>query len=486
MSKPDPPAPPDPVATARASTGTNVSTAIANAYLNNVNQVTPQGSLNYNTTGNYSWTDPTTQQTYQIPTFTATQTLSPQQQAIQGQQEATQYNLAGMANAQSGRIASHLSSPMGPNNFNAGAYLDANPIVRQIAAQQGWDPEAAAKQWMSDGLQHPEYGRDVTSGYAPRAGDASRLLNVGTPATSFDDGGPLQMSLNTDYSRDRARVEDALFERLNPQLDRARTGIEQRLADQGIRYGSQAYTSAMDDYNRQANDARLGVTAAGGQEQQLAFNQTLGAGNFANQAQGQQFQQNAALGSFYNSGLAQQMAQAQSGFNASQAARNAYMNEQYALRNQPINEITSLMSGSQVQNPNFVNTPSTQIPTTDMAGLINNNFNQQMGIYGQQQQTYQQLIGGLMGLGAGALKMSDRRVKKDVEKMATVFAATPEGEQRELPIYEYAYKDDPASTRHVGPMAQDVERIDPRAVTEKKGVKHIHPRKVMGSILRAA
>ena len=140
MSKPDPPAPPDPVATARASTGTNVSTAIANAYLNNVNQVTPQGSLNYNTTGNYSWTDPTTQQTYQIPTFTATQTLSPQQQAIQGQQEATQYNLAGMANAQSGRIAGHLSNPMS------------------------------------------------TAG-APAAGDANRLLNIGAPATAFDDGG---------------------------------------------------------------------------------------------------------------------------------------------------------------------------------------------------------------------------------------------------------------------------------------------------------
>ena len=43
--------------------------------------------------------------------------------------------------------------------------------------------------------------------------------------------------------------------------------IEQRLSDQGIRYGSTAYTQAMDDYNRQSNDMRLAVTAAGGQEQ---------------------------------------------------------------------------------------------------------------------------------------------------------------------------------------------------------------------------
>jgi hypothetical protein len=56
----------------------------------------------------------------------------------------------------------------------------------------------------------------------------------------------------------------------------------------------------------------------------------------------------------------------------------------------------------------------------------------------------------------------------------------------ELPIYEYSYKDDPASIRHVGPMAQDVEKYDKRAVTEIGGVKHIYPSRVMGGILRAA
>ena len=47
MSKPDPPTPPNPYATAAAQTGTNVATGVANAYLNNVNQVTPQGNLTY-------------------------------------------------------------------------------------------------------------------------------------------------------------------------------------------------------------------------------------------------------------------------------------------------------------------------------------------------------------------------------------------------------------------------------------------------------
>jgi hypothetical protein len=38
---------------------------------------------------------------------------------------------------------------------------------------------------------------------------------------------------------------------------------------------------------------------------------------------------------------------------------------------------------------------------------------------------------------------------------------------------------------HIGPMAQDVEKIDPDAVQEIGGVKHIDKDQVMGSILRA-
>ena len=82
MSKPDAPTPPNPYQTAAAQTGTNVSTGVANAFLNNINQITPEGSLNYDVTGNYSWTDPSTGQTYNIPRFTSTQTLSPSGQAL--------------------------------------------------------------------------------------------------------------------------------------------------------------------------------------------------------------------------------------------------------------------------------------------------------------------------------------------------------------------------------------------------------------------
>ena len=95
---------------------------------------------------------------------------------------------------------------------------------------------------------------------------------------------------------DRARVEQALYGRIDPQLQIERSNIEQRLADQGIRYGSQAYGNAMMDYSRQANDARLAVTQTAGQEQQRMMEMAAQRAAFQNQAQSNAFQQMAMRG----------------------------------------------------------------------------------------------------------------------------------------------------------------------------------------------
>jgi hypothetical protein len=217
--------------------------------------------------------------------------------------------------------------------------------------------------------------------------------------------------------------------------------------------------------------------------QQQQYQQMLGAGSFANAAQQQQNAQNASAMGFANAGLAQQLAQAQAGFNASNAQRNQWMQEQYAQRNQPLNEIAALMSGSQVQQPNWLNQPGSQIATTDIGGLINQNFAQQSQNYQTANQNWQNTMGGILGLGAGLLK-SDERVKENIVPLGTVFAATTAGKAKKLPISEWSYKGE--SARHTGPMAQDVEKIDKGAVKTIDGVKHIDPQRVMGSILRAA
>src|SRR4249919_716871 len=104
MSKPDPPTPPNPIATAAAQTGTNVSTGVANAFLNNVNQNTPQGSLSYDVTGNYSWNDPSTGQTYSIPRFTSTQSLNATQQNLQNTSDQTKQALGNIGLQQANKI----------------------------------------------------------------------------------------------------------------------------------------------------------------------------------------------------------------------------------------------------------------------------------------------------------------------------------------------------------------------------------------------
>jgi hypothetical protein len=568
--------------TAAAQTGTNVSTAVANSYLGNTNQYTPDGSLRYDVTGTHSWTDPTTGSKYDIPTWSVTQELSDQNKAIKEQTDAAKMNMAGMASGLSEDISAHLSNQMDPN-FNAQQYLQNNPDVAKAAYAQGRDPAAFAREhYQAYGLNE---GRAAPG--APQAGDPSQISkvpkaqtnffnaqqylqqnpdvrawaqqtgmtpeaaaqlhyekfgafegraqnntgqvqnslgNYGQQQSTFGDAGDITRSYGPadNFSNDRQRYEDSLMARMNPQLSKERASIEQRLADQGIRYGSAAYQGAMDDYNRQANDARFAAVGQAGSEQQrmnamaqqlaqfqnsaqgqafsqaqgrgqfandaqnMNYQQMLGAGSFANAAQNQAFGQNAQEAGFANAGLAQQLAQAQSSFNAQQTGRNQYMQEAYQARNQPLNEISALMSGSQVSSTPWMNNPQSQIPTTDIAGIINNNFAQQSQNYQSANQNWQSTMGGLLGLGGkigAAAIMSDRKVKKNIDKIGTIFAAG----DKKLPVYEYEYKGKFADgQRHVGPMAQDVERLDPDAVTEIDGIKHILTREMMGGILRAA
>jgi hypothetical protein len=66
-------------------------------------------------------------------------------------------------------------------------------------------------------------------------------------------------------------------------------------------------------------------------------------------------------------------------------------------------------------------------------------------------------------LGAAAL-MSDRRVKEDITQVGTL--------DNGLPVYTFKYKG--GDTIHMGVMAQDVEQVNPDAVLEIGGIKHVN------------
>lgn len=121
--------------------------------------------------------------------------------------------------------------------------------------------------------------------------------------------------------------------------------------------------------------------------------------------------------------------------------RGQAFSEQLAQRNQPLNEIIGLMSGSQIQNPNstFAQTPQSQVAGVDYSGLVQNKYNADV----QSANARTGALGGLFG--AGLSLFSDARLKTNTVRIG----ATDAGQ----PIYSYQYIW--GGPTHIGVMAQE-------------------------------
>ena len=106
-SSPSPPPAPDPMRTAQAQGQMNRETAITQYGLNATNQNTPYGNLSYSQNG--TWSDGT-------PRFTATTSLSPEQQGLLDQQNQFGRMSNDLGIQQIGRLSGVLSSPVNLNN----------------------------------------------------------------------------------------------------------------------------------------------------------------------------------------------------------------------------------------------------------------------------------------------------------------------------------------------------------------------------------
>jgi hypothetical protein len=213
------------------------------------------------------------------------------------------------------------------------------------------------------------------------------------------------------------------MQRLAPQLAQSRESTTAALANQGIAPGTQAYENAMRQQAIKENDLLLGATTQG-----------FGVGQQANQ----------------------------------QAYNQALTNY-----NLPLNTLSALRTGAQVQNPSFVN--SAQQATTggaDLLGAAQMGYNAQMGDFNAKQAAQQNFNQGLMGLGgAGVMAFSDIRTKENIKNVGWL----PNG----LPVYEFdykpEYKDMAGHGRFIGVMAQDVEKVQPEAVfTRPDGIKMVN------------
>ena len=109
------PKPTPPKETSAATTGTNISTSIANAFLQNMNESGPDGTKTFDQSGSTQITDPYTGKTYTIPRFSVSTTLSPEQAAIKAKQDAASLNLATLGQNLSGTLGQQLTG-----NFKLG------------------------------------------------------------------------------------------------------------------------------------------------------------------------------------------------------------------------------------------------------------------------------------------------------------------------------------------------------------------------------
>ena len=268
------PAPTPPRETSAATTGTNVSTAVANAWLQNMDESGPNGSRTFTQSGMQSVTDPYTGQTYEVPRFSVNTTLSPEQQAIANEQNAASLNLATLGRDLSGTLGQQLAG-----NFRL--------------------------------------GNEATE---------SRLMELGS-------------------------------KRLDPMFANRDEDLRTRLANQGIKAGSQAYDREMAGLGQQENDA-------------------------------------------YNQLLLQGRGQANQ--------------ELLAEDNQRINQISALLGGGQVSQPTFQSGVGIQgAATTDNASIIANNDAARQNQWAQNQASMGSMLGGLGGL----FSLSDERAKTDKERI---------------------------------------------------------------------
>lgn len=279
-STPSQPKAPDPAATANAQGTANTQTAIANAWLNSPNIVTPYGNIATTQIGTQKVGN------QDIPVFQQTQTLSPEQQKIyeQGVQGDTQLNQLGLD--QLGRIQSAVSTPFSLDQFGPAPTADANA---------------------------------------------------------------------------RTQAYNNILQRAAPQQQSDLNALEARLASQGIGVGSDAYQSAMNQYQRGINDFRLGADTQAGNEEAQQY------------------------------GLSSQAYQ--------QAISNALLQRQ-----QPLQEYAQFTGASNnFAQPSLVGMPQSNIANTDVTSPIYANYQAQLNQAQQNRQATNSFWGAGAGLAGAAL-----------------------------------------------------------------------------------
>ena len=208
-------------------------------------------------------------------------TLSPEQQRLMDLQNQAKSLYGTTALSQLQGLQGALSSPFSPT---------ALPNAPTGVTSQGGALTTAGPGLPTLNTNLPQ--RALETAYASRANELARTFGANVPGIQYGVGaaGEIQRNVDADASS-RNRVEEALFGRMNPQIEQTRLALETRLRNQGLAPGGEAWMNSLNDIQRQENDARLAVIAQAGQEQSRQLGMDLSRGQFTNAAQQQAFAQ---------------------------------------------------------------------------------------------------------------------------------------------------------------------------------------------------
>lgn len=203
--------------------------------------------------------------------------------------------------------------------------------------------EQPGDRWTSQVNLDPRLQSGLDSSLSQIGGNLSNPFSLGSL--------PAAPSLSDE---NRQQLSEQMLSRLEPQFARDDEALRTRLANQGIKAGSAAYGTEMDKANQAKTDARVQADIASGDQQAQLF----------------------GLGT--------------------QARQNA-LSEQQQVRQQPINELNSLLTGSQLQQP-----AQTNVAGTDISGNIYQNYTGQQDAYNQKVATNNANTGGAASLAMAA------------------------------------------------------------------------------------
>lgn len=397
FGKPEAPPAPDYAAAAQAQGAANKETAIASWQLNNANQITPWGTRTLAKTGPGE-TD-----------YTVTTALNPADQARLDQQRGVQKGILDLAPSALGTAKNVLNTSVDPSNLP--------PMAYQVDTR---------------GLKNLDYSR--------------------LPGQVYDVG---------DTGDIRKQMEDAAWgkyiSRAAPMFESQEQALNTRLANMGgitTSPGAMRQVGALrQSQGDQARQAIFDSILQGGNAAQQEQNMRLAGANLWNTSRGTDAGLLKDQTQFNNAATQQDIQNAFANANLTNATRQQGLNEASQLRQMPLNELIAMLSGTQVNSPQFQQVTPTNIApapifqaTQAQGDAAQQNYQNKLG-------SWNNIMGDLASLGSTAMMISDRRLKRDIK----LIGKTPGGHN----LYEYEL----FGERQRGVMADEVRLTQPEAVS---------------------